>query len=143
MTRRRSVLLLGSFLVVLGLVNAPSAWAAAEGKLTVSPTPVAVGATASIELRMYWTYADGPRAAPDFPSDYRFSVIAVSPRGGKLPVTIRFAEPGIWRGSFRFGHPGRWRIRVLNFQANPGRYDPRNPGELVVVRAKFLPASTD
>jgi hypothetical protein len=53
-------------------------------------------------------------------------VISLAPNGGNCwrPLHIRMrptAREWIWTGSVTLPRPGRWIIRVLNFQNNPAK----------------------
>jgi len=116
---------------LLALALPSSALAALEVKLAVVPKTPAKRASATIQLRPYWTYkrADGsccllrPAAVR-----YPFKLEAVSPEGRVYSLAVRrTTNRYLWSAAFRFRAAGRWVVRApqwgprysRNFGARP------------------------
>jgi hypothetical protein len=108
---RRGVLY--ALVVLAVLVAAPSATAAFEARLSVSPSVVDVGKPVRIELRVF-SIVHEKKALADKPGR-RLRVEAVSPSKVVVRVALRHVARGIWRGSYRFESAGRWTLRIANW----------------------------
>jgi len=108
---RRGVLVALATAVVL--VGAPSATAGLAARLSVNPSVVDVDQLVRIELRAYSVTAAVRRL--DDRTGRRLRVEAVSPEGWVVRIGLRHVTRGIWRGTYRFGGSGTWKIRVANW----------------------------
>jgi hypothetical protein len=106
--------LVAAALVALALPA--SAVAALEVKLSAVPKAPTAGATATVQLRPFWTYKrpDGsccllkPAAV-----SYPFKVEAVSPAGRVYRIRVRRTKNHyVWSSAFRFSTVGRWVVRA-------------------------------
>jgi hypothetical protein len=128
--------------LVAFLASGRVAHAAATARVDVFPSQPRVGQTVTIQLRPFWTFADGTLPPALFPSDYPWSVATTSPSGRQLKVRIARTQddPYLWSGATRFRSRGSWTICVLNFSATGRGCVPRSPGwQRLRVRARSAP----
>jgi hypothetical protein len=120
---------------LVALLTAPSAVAAFEVHISVNPSIVKTGRLVKIELRSF-SVVKGVRSLADDPGR-RLRVEAVSPSRRVVRIGLRHTARGIWRGTFRFPTPGRWRLRVGNWP-NGGQ----GPQLTVQVRRADVPPTS-
>jgi hypothetical protein len=108
------------------LLAAPSASAAFEARLSVKPSVVDVGKPVRIELRVF-SIVRNKKALADRPGR-RLRIEAVSPSKQVIRIALRHVSRGVWRGSYRFGSAGRWKLRIGNW--------PKGPGPKLTVRVR-------
>lgn len=126
-----------------------AAHAAVAVGITVDPRNPVVGSRATIRVATFVADDRAPncRGAPLNMSGYPFQVRAEAPNGSTKLVPIAVTDDAHeWAGAFSFTEPGRWRIRINNFESSggvQGRADPRCYSPLtVVVAAASSPTSS-
>jgi hypothetical protein len=92
----RGVLICGA--VALGLLGASARAATPKLHLQVGPAPLRVGTPVPVKV------VGGPFQ--------KVRVVAVSPKGRRVPVPMTSVGAGRWRGVVRFDRVGRWRIEA-------------------------------
>jgi hypothetical protein len=121
------------------VAGVPVANAAVDGRLKVTPTRARVGQPIGLQLTLYWgVIGKGGYIAKGFPRDYPFKVVALAPNRSDCwrPLRIRLhptQREWRWRGTIRLSQPGRWIIRVMNFQENPQKTCVTVPGNTGVA----------
>jgi hypothetical protein len=127
--------------VVALLARVSVAHGAASARLDVFPSHPRVGQTVTVQLRPFWTFSDGTLAPALFPSDYRWSVAAISWSGRSLVRIARTpGNPYLWSGTTKFGMRGSWTICVLNFSSTGRACVPHSPGwQRLRVRPRGAP----
>jgi hypothetical protein len=116
--------------LVAFLASACVAHAAATARVGIFPSKPRVGQKVTIQLRPFWTLADGTLPPALFPENYPWRVAAISPAGRQLRirVTRTAANPYLWSGVVRFRARGVWTLCVLNFSSTGRACVPHSPG---------------
>jgi hypothetical protein len=116
--------------VVAFLASGRAADAAATARVNVFPSKPRVGQRVAVQLRPFWTLADGTLPPALFPANYPWRVAATSPAGRQAMIRVSrtAANPYLWSGVIHFRSRGAWTICVLNFSSTGHACTPHSPG---------------
>jgi hypothetical protein len=115
--RRAAVALLVAEIAVVATSAPVTAALCAKWELPPSALP---SQTVWIAFRTYVPFmaptSTGYRLRPYAVPNYPFRVRAIAPDGKALPIRMRpTADATRWRGAMTPGLPGRWTLRIVNF----------------------------
>ncbi len=116
------------------LASASTAQAAFTIRVDTFPSQPHAGQTVTVQLRPFWTFADGTRPPALLAANYPWHVKAFSQSGREVSIRVARTRdnPYVWSGTARFRSRGSWTLCVHNVGCGAD-----SPGRLrLKVRAK-------